>query len=259
MAAQSTSTDVIIWNGTHTLPSGSNTITAGTAEGYQTGYEAAQCFVYNTTYVAHVKHNDSVATVTVNSTQFNDPITSAYKASSAPGALGMYSVALSLAQHLNGLSMIDVDEMIAVALQNNYNHNMFYSALGDAGPDGSKKWLWEPSIIKSLPDLMQNVSISLLSNPFDGDTLATDTQCLYSTVIYDYSPGQLFLAYGVAILFTLACGLIGFWAIGRHGSRENYSIWKALLKVTARDDPELPMAMKERRRAGKASASSDLP
>lgn len=83
----------------------------------------------------------------------------------------------------------------------------------------------------SLPTLMQNISISMLSNPLDGTTVPTESTCLYTTLTYHYNPVQLFVSYGIAIGVTLACVLIGFWAVHENGVEESLSIRRILVAV----------------------------
>lgn len=227
--AGSSTTDVLIWAGGHQLP----VIVIATAEGYMLDYEAVTCNVYNTTYDTHIQHNGSITSVDVKSTTFNQAL-NLNDAQSDPDALGMYTVALALSQHLNGYGVVDVDKMIAVSLSDSNNHNVFYSALGGPNPDGSKTWKWDPEVLYSLPTLMQNVSISMLSNPLGGTMLSTQLECLYSTVTYDYNPMQLFVSYGIAIGVTVICILIGFWAVHKNGQEESLSIRRILVAVLNR-------------------------
>lgn len=226
----STAVDVIIWNGTHDVASGGNTIVIATTEGYELNYEAVTCNVYNATYDVRIQHNGTQTSIDVQSVELHQPITSDDMQSSVPEGLGMYTISLALAQHLYGIGMVDVGKMIAVDVDNQ-NHNVFYSALGSPGPAGSKTWKWQPNTLETLPQLMQNVSISMLSNPLGGTTIPTETQCLYSAVFYDYNPLQLALAYGIATLTTLICVVIGFWAVERNSAEESLGFSRVLVSI----------------------------
>ena len=142
----------------------------------------------------------------------------------------MYTISLAIAQHLYGIGLINVDKMIAVD-NSKENHNIFYSALGSPGPSGSKMWVWTKSMEEALPQLMTNISISMLSNPLGSSQIATNTQCLYSTVFYDYNPLQLAVTYGAATVATIICLAFGFWAIVKNRTEETIGFSRVLVSA----------------------------
>ena len=121
------------------------------------------------------------------------------------------------------------------------NTFIFYEALGGPGPAQSRTWAWRDSMVNLLPELMANISISILSNPIGAAEKSLSTECSYSGVVYAYKPTQLFLTYGLAMLCAFVCGLAGFWAISRNHVEESGRFSRLLASVLNEQMFEKPL------------------
>ena len=225
------SNELIIWNSTHNLPIGNN-LTVATAEGQNYNLRAAACSFYNATYDLHVTHNGSLSTVDINHVSMHQPVSELDSSDGA--AVAIRSIATATAQHLFGIGDIDVNKMISLILGNApllSNTVVSQDALGDPGPAQSKTWLWRGEMVNVLPQLMANISISMLSNPMDAQQKTVNTQCSYSGIVYAYKASQLILTYGVGTLVTFLCGLAGFWGVWMNGVEESGSFSRILASV----------------------------
>lgn len=222
---------LFIWSSMHNLPIG-NSIYVATAEGVKTNLQAAFCSVFSATYVVNVMHNGSLSTMDVKNVKIGQAVSSLD--TSAPDAVAIRSVALATAQHLYGIVAIDVNKMQDLLLTNNplsTNFPVFYDALGGPGPTGSKTWKWKGDMVNVLPQLMTNISISMLSNPLGAQQRMVQTQCSYSGIVYAYKPSQLLLTYGVGTVVTIICALAGFWSIWHNGVQESGNFSRLLASV----------------------------
>lgn len=211
----------IIWNATHDIVSGGNTITVATAGGYNQDFEAVTCSISSATYEVSVQHGVSQTDVLVNKVTHNKPITKSNMSSS--GEIGTFNIALALAEHLVGIRAINFDNMFPIDINTPgllvNNAHIFYSALGSSGPSGSRSWIWQPTML-SLPQLMQNTSIGIQANPFGGTPESTTVPCQLTTLLYSFNMLHLLLTYGLAISTASICACFGFYAIKKNGRQE---------------------------------------
>jgi len=108
----------------------------------------------------------------------------------------------------------------------------------------SKDVPWSPpDLTNTLPSLMRNISVSLLtdllSNQGNSTTAPFDTTCWYSSSAYSYNEIRLLAAYGGALIVTAVCMLFGFRAIRLNGAEESVKfsrILGAILNKSLFDD-----------------------
>ncbi len=109
-----------------------------------------------------------------------------------------------------------------------------YSPLG--GSSEEIAWFWQAGgptdMVLSLPSLMQNISLSLLSGAA-GETTFTglgtvDTVCAFTGLHYVYDRDRLLITYGVALLITSWCVAFGFRAVYMSGVDESIGFSRLL-------------------------------
>lgn len=226
-------TPPIIWKVTHDIWLGGNTITVATIEAQNERMEAARCTVYNSTYLAEISHNATSTNVIVGNPVLHQPVNETQQ--DAPDFMSIYSTALATAQVLDGLGQVDLLKMQSIgqgADANTYfNPYFIYSSLGRPGPQNSMKWKWDRLMRDAFPQLMANISVSLLSNPIDAPTSNYETLCTYSTVLYVYDQLHLLLSYGLGILLASLCVGAGFWSIRRNGREETLEFSRLMVAI----------------------------
>lgn len=91
----------------------------------------------------------------------------------------------------------------------------------------------------AIEQLFQNITISLLSNSTYQQPIAVSTPVNVTSVltknVYVYHPYDLYLAYGLSILFTSICLGIGMAALFRNGQSHSNN-FSAVLRVTRNPD-----------------------
>lgn len=225
----------VIWNVTHDIGKGGSTITVATTEAKEVQQEAARCSVYNATYSAEVSHNATSTSVIVRDTVFHQLVNESQYG--APDYDSVLATVGATANVLDGFGQVDLLKMNFVGqgadpIANKYlNPYFIFSSLGRPGPQSSKKWEWNRSMRDAFPQLMANISISLLSNPVDAPMNNHETLCTYSTVLYVYDQLHLLLSYGLGILLASLCVGAGFWSIRRNGREETLEFSRLMVAI----------------------------
>lgn len=131
-----------------------------------------------------VTHNETVTTVEVLDVKLRQLLGQSDK--TAPDYNALQFTSLTLGQMLCGLVNINVDAMIQATLEENENNDLvLYSTFGAPQYNSSSvPLLWIPDLSSIYSDLMQNISISLLSNPLGIPMIDAKTNCRYPSIIY---------------------------------------------------------------------------
>lgn len=228
--------DLFIWNCTHDIYENGNTLNIATVEGYGVNMQAAACQVFNTSYTVEVFHNGTSTEVKVINAVAFQPVSAMDP--SAPDKMAIYTIALATAQMLYGLGRVDLNTMeniIDTTDALDYNPYFYVSKLGEPGAPGSKKWQWEPGMVEALPQLVMNVSISMLSNPLNAPMVNIETQCRFYSIVYVYDELHLAVAYGSGLLVTVVCVLFGFLAVKKNGREESLGFSRLLVAILTPD------------------------
>lgn len=226
--------DPIIWKVTHDIGLRGSTITVATMKAQNVQMEAARCTVYNATYLAEISHNATSTNVIVGNPTLHRPVNETQQ--DAPDYMSLFTTALATAQFLDGFGQVDLLKMQYInrgagPYANIYfNPYFIFSSLGRPGPQSSMTWEWD-SMRDAFPQLMANISISLLSNPINAPTSNYDTLCTYSTVLYVYDQLHLLLSYGLGILLASLCVGAGFWSIRRNGREETLEFSRLMVAI----------------------------
>ncbi|KLO07370.1 hypothetical protein SCHPADRAFT_945338 [Schizopora paradoxa] len=108
--------------------------------------------------------------------------------------------------------------------------------IGSPQLDGSISW--SPNLAQALEEFSQNATLSILSgqvptfNSGVEDILENITTiCNYTLTAYDYTPHQLFLTYGISIIATAICAILGGIAIHRNGVEESLEFSRMLRAI----------------------------
>lgn len=224
----------VIWYVGHNIGSGGSTITVATMDSYGLRMEAARCSVYNATYSAEISHNATSTSIIVRDTVFHQLVSELE--ADAPDNLSIHTTAAATAAVLDGFGQVDLLRMSYIGqgvgpYANIYfNPYFIFSSLGRPGLQSSMTWEWD-SMRDAFPQLMANISISLLSNPINAPTSNYDTLCTYSTVLYVYDQLHLLLSYGLGILLASLCVAAGFWSIRRNGREETLEFSRLMVAI----------------------------
>lgn len=228
-------TPPVIWNVTHDIGFGGSTITVATTEANGLLTDAARCTVYNATYLAEISHNATSTNVMVGNPVLHQPVNEMQQ--DAPDFMSIYTTALATSQVLDGLGQVDllkmqyIEQGVGPYAYTTFNPYFIFSSLGRPGPLNSMTWEWDRSMRDAFPQLMANISISLLSNPVNAPMNNYETLCIYSTVLYVYDQLHLLLSYGLGILLASLCVGAGFWSIRRNGREETLEFSRLMVAI----------------------------
>ena len=141
------------------------------------------------------------------------------------------SAALGMLYGLVQVDMRKMQNLISKTEPLAYNPYIIFSALGQPGPPSSMTWMWNRNMLDALPELMTNISISLLSNPINAPVKMIDHDCEQSRVVYTYSPSHLYAAYVSGLLVSTVCVAVGFWSIGNNKREETIGFSRLLVAI----------------------------
>ncbi|TDL14923.1 hypothetical protein BD410DRAFT_902848 [Rickenella mellea] len=197
--------------------------------GQEDQVEIVLCTGVNATYNLHVEHrNGTTITATLDHTEpYISPLLnfSGYIADLPPEAVTFDYMIEAFASVLAG----EVDWKL-VGKDSDGNNQYFVSentlvttsALGSTELSGS--WNLEVDLLTALPQLMQNMSIGLLSRSFSDSNVSSlvpvpDALCNRDTLVYVYNAPLLLLIYSIALLVTGVCVGFGFFIVRKQGGR----------------------------------------
>lgn len=204
--------------------------------------EAMTCAANVSSYVVKVTEGLGNGTVTVLNLTPKSPITR-----SSPDMLGLQYAALAdgLARLLNGTATYNRSTF-------NFTQDSSFIAFTPLGTaDSNSPWSWPSttSMRARLQELMAEVSVSLLSGVLSDASSPTltpqDSQCLLHEPLYSYDRMRLFLTYGIAILVTAVCMLIGFIVIHMNGREETVDFSRIMSSFVGEEEFEEARAVLE--------------
>lgn len=225
-------TPTVIWNVTNDIGPYGSSIAVATMEANDVRMEAANCTVYNATFSVDITHNVTLAIVDVKNIDIHQPVDKVQL--DAADYMSTYTTAMATANILSGLGQVDMRLMQNVISKDDpqaYNPYVIFSSLGQPGPQNSMTWEWNWDMLDAFPQLMTNISISLLSNPVNAPLSSLETQCVYSKLVYVYDQYHLLLAYVPAILVALTCVIAGFRSVERNGREETLEFSRLLIAI----------------------------
>lgn len=188
--------------------------------------EAIECTAFSATYHATITHsNVTQPTVDVDSMKLIDPVPNNVVALNSSNATGIMRLSNTAVNLLNGTiyankntasigSMQGSDEPPTPILNSPllfFNHTAVR---------------WTMDMMDAIPSIMQNISLSLLSNEVQTASALgvqyfspVNTQCSFNADFYHYQRSRLLVTYGAAALIAAACIAAGVWAVWRNGWR----------------------------------------
>ena len=84
-----------------------------------------------------------------------------------------------------------------------------------------------------IPELSSNITLSLISNPLLSSSELTNVTTITPTNIYVYQPQNVFIAYGIAVIFALLANVLGLFAYFSNGVSHDNSF--SSIVCTTRD------------------------
>ena len=189
--------------------------------------EAIQCGAYNASYKVTVTQSNLTApTVNVDSLKFIAPApydATALTSTNASGIMRLVSSAVDLlegeiyaARDSASIGVIQSSDVLPSPIMN--SPLLFFTHTQPR---------WTTDLMSGIPEIMQNISLSLLSNEVqDASAIGVTflhsvrTSCFFDSVFYHYQRARLLATYGGATLITALCIAVGIWAIRRNGGAE---------------------------------------
>ncbi|KAF7789299.1 hypothetical protein EIP86_000243 [Pleurotus ostreatoroseus] len=186
---------------------------------------ALNCSGYSATYHVYITHNIST-TLSVTRLDIGDQLStdnSSQYWSATPASLAHEQLAIwdAYARRLNG------------SVQYVYGYNEFtasssqiisMSPLG-AGQGVGIAWQWGGEMEVMIPEIMQNISLSLLSgqlsSTLNSTLVSTPTTCRTYLSRYTYQPLRLLVTYGGTLVITGLCLLYAFVATSKNDRSES--------------------------------------
>ncbi|KLO14746.1 hypothetical protein SCHPADRAFT_297018 [Schizopora paradoxa] len=239
-AGEAVTSEIVIWNGTKSIASdGLTSLVVGSRkliplfdDDYSVTADlspsAATCVAYSGVYHVTVttgSGDGAMPYVILNSVDLQSPIS---ELSTEHTEQHYYAVVDSLFSLMAGTAVYD---------PGNFDFTLnsviiAYSPIGSGDPDSP--WSFARNIVDALPEVMGNVSISILS----GILSQTDNPSLMfvPSVCYDdneyfiYHPKRLFFSYGAGLLVTAFCIGLGFLVIRLNGTEE-YLVFSQILRT----------------------------
>lgn len=194
---------------------------------YPTNWQALNCVAHNATYKVRVNHNFTAA-MTVLSTEMGPELplimrsrtTSDFQAQAIWEALvGHLNGTITYSKTKNTLDLVDSPQLSVLQ----YSSFVFSSST-------TLPWKWSMNLSDALPSLMQNISLSLLSDhsPNNSTIADLDTDCQVAALHYTYSPLRLLLTYAAGAALTAICVVFGFMATLANGVGESMAFSRLL-------------------------------
>ncbi|KLO14344.1 hypothetical protein SCHPADRAFT_939633 [Schizopora paradoxa] len=189
--------------------------------------EAIQCGAYNASYKVTVTQSNLTApTVDIHSLEFIAPVPYDVNALHSTNASGIKRLISSAVELLVGeiyatrdsasIGPIQSSNVLPTPIMN--SPLLFFT---------HAKPYWTTDMISAIPSIMQNISLSLLSNEVQDASAKgvkfrhnVRTSCFFNSNFYYYERSRLLATYGGAIIVTALCIAVGLWAIRRNGGVE---------------------------------------
>ena len=200
-------------------------------------YHAIQCVASNVTYRVNVTHSATESTFQVLDRTFHNPLTMQKTWDVLPFNAVMDSVATLLkgtVLYSNRSWQLQPGSSLV-----GYGFGRYYNGL----------WHWNVDPTEAVPQLMENVSLSLLSGSISvlggsmNTLLPVKETCYRSALVYRYDSVRLLLPYASGLVITLLCVVIGFRVVKRNGVEESLDFKRIVDAILNYDMVELVKGM----------------
>lgn len=257
--------DFTVWNCTDISGEDSNDTTllvAMMADNLESNHDskpqAVTCMEFNATYRVSIHENDNANTITLieapilhNPYDYYIPPNSSHERVNQTEALsGLF---MAMEDEIEGIvSFLDTDNGMEDGYPTVYGDNSSVTGMSNL-----VQYTWmvkdagaglDVDLMFVMPTLIQNITFSLLSDYLDswGSTplVPYNTTCFYPAALWTYSRIHLFCVYGGALLVSLLCAVIGFYAVHANGTGESLEFSRILGAIV---NGELASSLSERR------------
>lgn len=194
---------------------------------------AINCTTHNATYHVNVAQNGT-ASVNVNHVDIGEQLALPSGNSSSFEAFFDNPLNQRLLALANALKTQMSGTVYYSPATNQFNANSSFIAWSSIGSGSSfgAGWGWSGNLQDVIPDVMQNVSLSLLSGqlslPDNPTSAPQDTVCTYTLLHYSYNRARLLSTYGAGIAVAALCILCGYVAIRRNARPETLEFSRIL-------------------------------
>ncbi|KLO11337.1 hypothetical protein SCHPADRAFT_929999 [Schizopora paradoxa] len=234
---------IVVWNTTRFLNSsdGSLFITIATRKLLPTFDEykgvnpypfptATTCTPYRSLYTVTINTGSSNGTLPSISIRNVVPKSPLSVLSVDSEEMQLYAIADTFVAALNGTVIYDPNSFDFTP----DSQLVGYSPLGAA--DADSPWSWNVDMLTAIPQVMQNISLSILSDKLSETGSPTlklvNSTCEITNVFFIYEPLRLFSVYGVSLLVSAICIGHGFIAIHANGVEESLSFSRVLSSLS---------------------------
>lgn len=212
-----------IWSGSITARDSTYyVLTVATLDTPTNHTQAVNCSLLHGTYSATMTHTNFSSTVEVSSVKLGDPYN--YTAQEGDFEFGQY-VSVNLVGKVPAFTAANDNSVI--------KSSAFFKAIGE-----DFNWTWK-DLLTTLPDLMQNQSLSLFSqqitfvqtgqnNKSASPLTDVSATCSFSAQEFTYNRVRLLATYGAALFATAICLAVGYYAIHRNGVEEDITFSRLL-------------------------------
>ena len=199
---------------------------------------ALECTAYAANYSVEVNHGNTASTVTIKSVDVYEKLNATMVLPYDP-----------ILQQLNGLAAA-----IGTLLDGNVTYRPYYCEyfsstspiayspilhqIDDCRYHDNSSFQW-PDMIKALPSIMENASISLLSGAYGsgGQDYLTEVAafCKVESLTYSYDPFRLLSTYAAAAIITAICIILGFCSMKDNGKEETMGFSRLMHALSNRE------------------------
>ena len=205
---------------------GSNyTLTVATRDGVAPNMNppvAVRCSAYRADYDVRVRHDNFSSHIDILNVTFRSHLSPSLGDQPDPFQLALDGLVQAFVDAFDGSVIFDAqyDGFAGTPLSVAYSPMMQW----DPSPGTNSTLTWS-NLTTSLPQLMQNVSLSLLSGQFPSKNqtymATTQKECSMTKLIYEYNSSRLLAIYAVAWAVAAIFFLLGFLFVWKNGEEHN--------------------------------------
>jgi len=201
------------------------TLTVATRDGVAPNMNppvAVKCTAYRADYDVRVRHDNFSSHIEILNVTSGSRLSPSLGPDPDPLDLALDGLAQAFVNAFNGSVIFDsqYDGFAGTPPSVAYSPMMHWAP--SPGKNSTLTW---SNLTTSLPELMQNISLSLLSEQFPSKNQTymakTQTECLMTKLIYEYDSSRLLAIYGVAWTATAIFFLLGFLFVWKNGEEHN--------------------------------------
>jgi len=222
LATYGHSTWVPILNGTV----GSNyTLTVATRDGVAPKMNppvAVRCHAYRANYDVRVRHDNFSSYIDILNVTFGSRLSPSFETQPDPLELALYGLVQAFVNGFSGSVIFDSEHDGFAGTPPSVAYSPMMQWTLSSGKNTTLTW---SDLTTSLPELMQNISLSLLSGQFPSQShtymTKVGTECLMTQLAYKYNSSRLLAVYIVAWATTAIFFSLGFFFIWKNGEEHN--------------------------------------